>query len=84
MADTRHHLTCEEVVELVTDYLEGALRADESALFEQHLELCDGCRYYVDQMRITIATVGRVEESGVPDDLRAGLLAAFRDWKRGA
>jgi predicted anti-sigma-YlaC factor YlaD len=79
MAET---LTCQEVVELVTDYLEGALTDEEVALFEEHLELCDGCRYYVEQMRITIATVGRIEESDVPDELRADLLAAFRDWKR--
>jgi predicted anti-sigma-YlaC factor YlaD len=75
-------ITCQELVELVTDYLEGALSAEEVAHFEEHLELCDGCRYYVEQMRITIATVGRIEESDVPDDLRADLLAAFRDYKR--
>ena len=79
MAD---HLTCQEVVELVTDYLEGALPDGEVAQFEQHLELCDGCRYYVEQMRITIATVGRIDESDVPDELRGGLLAAFRGWPR--
>jgi predicted anti-sigma-YlaC factor YlaD len=75
-------LSCREVVELVTDYLEGALGADDVAAFEQHLELCDGCRLYVDQMRITIETVGRIDESGVPDEMRAGLLAAFRDRRR--
>jgi predicted anti-sigma-YlaC factor YlaD len=75
-------ITCQEVVELVTDYLEGALSDEEVALFEQHLELCDGCRYYVEQMRITIATVGRIDESDVPGEMRTGLLAAFRDLKR--
>jgi predicted anti-sigma-YlaC factor YlaD len=79
MAET---LTCQEVVELVTDYLEGALSDGDVVLFEQHLELCDGCRYYVEQMRITIATVGRIDESDVPDEVRTGLLAAFRDLKR--
>lgn len=79
MAET---LTCQEVVELVTDYLEGALPDADVAVFEQHLELCDGCRHYVEQMRITIATVGRIDESDVPDELRTGLLAAFRDLKR--
>jgi predicted anti-sigma-YlaC factor YlaD len=75
-------ITCRQLVELVTDYLEGALSDEEVARFEEHLELCDGCRYYVEQMRITIATVGRIGESDVPDELRADLLAAFRDYKR--
>jgi predicted anti-sigma-YlaC factor YlaD len=79
MAD---QFTCQEVVELVTDYLEGTLPERDVVPFEQHLELCDGCRYYVEQMRITIATVGRIDESDVPDDLRTGLLAAFRNWPR--
>jgi predicted anti-sigma-YlaC factor YlaD len=79
MAET---LTCQEVVELVTDYLEDALPDGDVARFEEHLELCDGCRYYVEQMRITIATVGRIVESDLPDEVRTGLLAAFRDLKR--
>jgi predicted anti-sigma-YlaC factor YlaD len=79
MAD---QFTCQEVVELVTDYLEGTLPERDVARFEQHLELCEGCRYYVEQVRITIATVGRIDESDVPDDLRTGLLAAFRNWPR--
>jgi predicted anti-sigma-YlaC factor YlaD len=78
MADGREDMTCQEIVELVTDYLEGALPDEDVALFEEHLELCDGCRFYVDQMRITIATVGRIEESDVPHELRETLLAAFR------
>jgi predicted anti-sigma-YlaC factor YlaD len=79
MAD---QFTCQEVVELVTDYLEGTLPERDVARFEQHLELCEGCRYYVEQVRITIATVGRIDESDVPDELRTGLLAAFRNWPR--
>jgi anti-sigma factor RsiW len=75
-------LTCQEVVELVTDYLEGALPPEEAALFEEHLELCDGCKWYVEQIRVTIAAVGRIDESDVPPELREGLLAAFRERKR--
>jgi predicted anti-sigma-YlaC factor YlaD len=71
-------ISCQELVELVTDYLEGRLSPEDVAVFEAHLELCDGCRSYVDQMRITIATVGRVEEADVPDDMRTTLTAAFR------
>jgi len=82
MAESAEHVTCQEVVELVTDYLEQALPADEAAVFEQHLNFCDGCDWYVDQMRTTIATVGRIEEENVPSGMRDKLLAAFRDRRR--
>ena len=86
MADHLHsseHVTCQEVVELVTDYLEGKLTPEAAALFEQHLNFCDGCDWYVDQLRTTVATVGRVEpEEEVPEAMRAKLLTAFRDRGR--
>lgn len=75
------HITCQEVVELVTGYVEGSLQADETDLFEQHINFCEGCDWYLDQMRTTVATVGRVEEEDVPDEMRERLLTAFRDWK---
>jgi anti-sigma factor RsiW len=76
------HITCREVVELVTDYLDRALPADETSLFEQHINFCDGCVWYVEQMRKTVATVGRVSEEDVPPETRERLLTAFREWKR--
>jgi hypothetical protein len=79
MAD---HITCREVVELVTDYLERALPADEMTLFEQHINFCDGCIVYVEQMRSTVATVGRVREEDVPPEAKDRLMAAFREWRR--
>jgi anti-sigma factor RsiW len=82
MADSHEHITCQQVVELVTDYFDGAMDADEAALFEQHLNFCDGCDWYVDQLRTTIATVGRIEETEVPPEMRTRLLAAFRDRRR--
>ena len=82
MSETTAHISCEEVVELVTDYLEGALAAEDTALFEQHLNFCDGCAWYVDQMRTTVATLGRIREQDVPAETREQLLKAFRDWKR--
>jgi anti-sigma factor RsiW len=71
-------ISCQEVVEVITDYLEGRLSPEDVAIFEAHLELCDGCRWYLDQMRITIAAVGRVEETDVPPGLRDTVLDAFR------
>jgi anti-sigma factor RsiW len=79
---TQEHISCQEVVELVTDYLEGALAPDEVARFEHHLALCDGCVWYVEQIRMTIEAVGRIGEQDVPPDTREGLVAAFREFKR--
>ena len=73
-------LTCAEVVELVTDYLEGGLSDTDRARFDAHLSDCDGCTNYLDQMRVTIAVVGRVREDDLSDELKAGLLIAFRGW----
>jgi anti-sigma factor RsiW len=75
-------LTCQEVVELVTEYLEGALPAAEAARFEEHLELCDGCDRYVDQIRTTIASVGHASDDDLPPEMRERLLGAFQEWKR--
>ena len=73
-------LTCAEVVELVTDYLEGGLSDTDRARFDAHLSDCDGCTNYLDQMRVTIAVVGRVREDDLSAETRAGLLAAFQEW----
>jgi anti-sigma factor RsiW len=82
MAESPDHITCREVVELVTDYLEGALPSEEVERFERHLDVCDGCDAYVDQMRTTVEAVGQLREEDLPADTRDRLLAAFRDWKR--
>jgi anti-sigma factor RsiW len=76
------HITYQEVVELVTDYLERALPADETSLFEQHIDSCDGCIAYVEQMRATVAAVGRVTDENVPPETRERLLRAFRKSNR--
>jgi predicted anti-sigma-YlaC factor YlaD len=76
-------LTCRDVVELVSDYLESALAPAERARFDEHLAMCSGCRAYLDQMRITITTLGRLSEETVPVETQQALLAAFRDWRRG-
>jgi anti-sigma factor RsiW len=76
-----HRVTCQEIVELVTEYLDGSLSAADTALFEEHLNFCDPCVFYVDEIRSTIATVGRIAEEEVPPGTRDQLLAAFRDWR---
>lgn len=75
-------LTCHELVELVTDYLEGALPPEDRDRFEQHLVLCDGCGWYLEQMRTTIALAGALTEKSIAADTQERLLTIFRDWKR--
>ena len=76
-------LSCQELVELVTDYLEGALPEEERRRFEQHVGPCDGCREYVEQMRTTIELAGRLEPETLSPEAERALLAAFQDWKAG-
>jgi len=75
-------MSCQELVELVTDYLEDAMPPDERRAFEEHLGICPGCVNYVEQMRKTVATVGVLREDSIPPEARESLLSAFRDWKR--
>lgn len=76
-------LTCQEFVELVTEYLEGSLDPAERTRFEAHLAQCPGCDTYLDQMRETARIAGRVEEEHLAEPARSRLLDAFRTWKRG-
>jgi anti-sigma factor RsiW len=75
-------LECRELVELVTDYLEGALAPDERVRFERHLAGCDGCTAYLRQVRATLRAAGRATERSIPDGVRDRLMDAFRGWKR--
>jgi anti-sigma factor RsiW len=74
-------MTCRQVVELMTDYLDGALSPDDRARFEAHLAGCDGCRAYLAEMRTTREVVGRLADESIPKSLEDELLKAFRDWK---
>jgi predicted anti-sigma-YlaC factor YlaD len=74
-------LTCREIVELVTDYLEGALAPHDRLDFERHLVWCSWCREYLHQMRASIELTGTVSAEEPPSPLREQLLDAFRDWK---
>jgi anti-sigma factor RsiW len=73
-------LTCKELVELVTGYLEGSLRGRRRRRFESHLAACDGCTRYVAQMEATIRATGALTEEQVTDEQKTVLLGAFRDW----
>jgi anti-sigma factor RsiW len=76
-------LACKELVELVTEYLEGTLPPSERARFDAHLGLCPGCRTYLEQMRLTIRALGKLSDETIAPRAREELLRAFRDWRRG-
>jgi len=73
-------LSCQELVELVTDYLEGALPGEEAARFEDHIGRCTGCKFYLEQIRQTIALTGRLSVDALSPEAEGALLDAFRDW----
>ncbi len=79
---TQYSISCKELVEIVTDYLEGALSPAERSRFEAHIDACDGCSSYLEQMRKTIRMMGKLTEDAVRPDAKAALVAAFRTWKR--
>lgn len=76
-------LACKELVELVTDYLEGALSAADRKRFEEHLVICDACTSYLDSIRLAIRVTGRLTEGDLLPEMERELTAAFRGWKRG-
>jgi predicted anti-sigma-YlaC factor YlaD len=75
-------LECRQVVELVTDYLEGTMAPADRLPLDHHLALCEGCERYLEQMRTLIRVAGRAAADAVPPETMAGLLRAFRDWRR--
>jgi predicted anti-sigma-YlaC factor YlaD len=79
----RRSLTCQELVELVTDYLEEKLSRSDRDAFDAHLANCTNCRTYVDQFRRTIEVAGSLQESDVSPEAATVLLEQFGEWKRG-
>lgn len=76
-------MTCQELVELVTDYLEDALDQETRDRFEQHLALCPGCETYLRQMAETARRLGEIPVETLSDRAKTVLLAAFRDVRGG-
>ena len=75
-------LTCAEVVELVTEYLEHRLPPMDVERFEEHLVFCDGCENFLEQMRTTVDVTGRLREEDLSPAVQEMLLAAFRSWRQ--
>jgi anti-sigma factor RsiW len=80
-ANTYEELSCQELVELVTDYLEGALPSELHDRFERHIAHCSGCQTYLQQMRATIRATGTLTVDSVTPDAESTLLDAFRGWR---
>jgi anti-sigma factor RsiW len=83
VADLREEVICQDLVELVTDYIEGVLDPEVAARFEEHLEVCGKCRTYVEQFRLVISEAGRITEESLSPATRAGLIKAFHGWRAG-
>jgi anti-sigma factor RsiW len=74
-------MTCKELVEVVGDYLDGRLPADDTRRLEEHLDECPYCVAYIEQMRQTIAALGELSEDSISPEMRGELLEAFRGWR---
>ena len=74
-------LTCRELTELVTNYLEGHLSMYDRVRFELHVGFCQHCRPYLRQMKTTVNAIGLVDAEAPPPAMSPELLARFRTWK---
>jgi len=82
MGELDEDMACQELVELVTAYLEGCLATAERARFEEHLATCSGCRTYLEQMRMTLRALGHGPEPSISTEAREQLLRLYRDWQQ--
>ena len=73
-----HDMMCQELVEVLTEYLDGTLAAHDRARLEAHLSVCDDCQAYLEQFKATIALADRANDEKLPPDLRNNLMNAFR------
>ena len=75
-------LACNAAVEIMTEYLEGALPAPAARRLERHLETCPGCSEYLEQLRGVADALGGFTADTLPPDMRGDLIAAFRDFRK--
>lgn len=76
-------MDCQDLVELVTDFLGGKLSEDVERRFVDHLAECPHCEAYLAQFRVTIDALGELPPETISDEARGDLLSAFRGWRRG-
>ena len=80
-ARRQREFACQEVVELVSDYLEGVMMPTQMTAFEVHLNFCEGCFAFLDQVRTTTLAAGAVPEDEIPEEVMTKLLDAFGGWR---
>jgi anti-sigma factor (TIGR02949 family) len=81
MESAHEEMSCKELVEVITDYLEGTMSAADRERFEAHLDECEYCVNYLGQIRETVAALGTLPEESLSDRARSELLAAFRNFR---
>jgi predicted anti-sigma-YlaC factor YlaD len=79
----RRDIACQQAVELVTDFLEGALSSRERRRFESHLRRCPNCSAYLEQIRITIELTGAVDPEELTPDAKRDLIDLYQRWRSG-
>ena len=82
MSASIRELSCQEIVELVTEYLEGTMDGELRVAFEAHLCKCPHCSHYLEQIEATIRIAGSIDAEALSPAFQAGLVAAFRDFMR--
>jgi anti-sigma factor RsiW len=78
---SRGELVCQEMVELITDYLEGALTRSQRKRFDAHLAACEHCTEYLRQMRVTIRLTGRLRAADLTPAMREEFTELYRSWR---
>jgi anti-sigma factor RsiW len=75
-------MDCDELVELVTDYLEGALSEEDRRNFEKHTSMCKSCAHYLEQIKLTSGAVRQLSKESIPPQTMEALLHTFRNWRK--
>ena len=75
-------ITCKDLVELVTDYLDDRMPAEQRLRFEEHIAFCSPCAVYLEQMRQTISVTGALREDDLDQESRDAMLSVFKDFRR--
>ncbi len=76
------NFSCQEIAELVTDYLDDSLTFSEQLRFQMHVGMCVACRSYLSQIKYTVKTLGQLPSEPIPDHVKEELLRRFQSWKK--
>ena len=73
-------LSCQEITEIITDYLEGRMSFSDRMRFQMHVGMCKHCRAYLRQMKATIGSLGQLPDEPMPTDVRDEMRERFAAW----